>query len=54
VDPDDADARIAAQSDLVARLTPAATRVLDTSGSIAESRSRVTAAWRAALPRASG
>jgi dephospho-CoA kinase len=45
----DAEARIAAQGDLVARLTPLATRVIDTSGSIAESRSRVEAAWAAAL-----
>jgi dephospho-CoA kinase len=45
VDPADADARIAAQGDLAARLTPVATRVIDTSGSIAESRSRVVVAW---------
>jgi dephospho-CoA kinase len=48
-DTTDVDARIAAQGDLVSRLTPYATRVLDTSGSIAESRSRVHSAWRAAL-----
>jgi hypothetical protein len=30
-------------------LTPLATRVIDTSGSIAESRSRVIEAWEAAL-----
>jgi dephospho-CoA kinase len=41
----DSEARIAAQGDLVARLLPRATRVIDTSGSIAESRSRVEAAW---------
>jgi dephospho-CoA kinase len=49
VDPADAEARIAAQGDLVARLTPFATRVIDTSGSIAESRSRVAAAFDAAV-----
>ncbi|MBI2782099.1 MAG: dephospho-CoA kinase [Chloroflexi bacterium] len=48
-DPADTQARIAAQGDLVARLTPFATRVLDTSGSIAESRSRVSSAFEAAL-----
>lgn len=49
--PDSADteARIAAQSDLVARLTPHATRIVDTSGSIAESRARVDAAWSASI-----
>jgi len=47
-DADDTEARIAAQGDLVARLTPAATRIIDTSGSIAESRSRVLDAWSAA------
>lgn len=41
----DTEARIAAQGDLVARLTSFATRRIDTSGSIAESRSRVLAAW---------
>jgi dephospho-CoA kinase len=48
-DPADAEARIAAQSDLVARLTPAATRVIDTTGSLAASRRRVMAAWTEAL-----
>jgi dephospho-CoA kinase len=48
-EPADTAARIAAQADLVSRLTPHATRVLDTSGSVAESRSRVLAAWTAAL-----
>jgi len=47
----DAEARIAAQGDLVARLTPSATRILDTSGSIAESRSRIRDAWEAAMAR---
>lgn len=45
----DAEARIAAQGDLVARLSPFATRVIDTSGSIADSRSRVNTAWEEAL-----
>lgn len=50
----DVDARIAAQADLAARLRPHATRVIDTTGSIADSRSRVTAAWSAAQARHSG
>ena len=45
----DADARIAAQVDLASRLRPHATRIIDTTGSIAESRSRVLAAWDAAI-----
>ena len=45
----DAEARIAAQSDIVERLTPAATRVIDTGGSMADARLRVKAAYRAAL-----
>lgn len=49
-DPADAEARIAAQGDLVARLTPAAARVIDTTGPLADSRARVHAAWAAALP----
>jgi dephospho-CoA kinase len=49
IDAADADARIAAQSDLIERLTPFATRIIDTSGSIVESRSRVEAAFEAAL-----
>jgi dephospho-CoA kinase len=48
-DPADTEARIAAQSDMVERLRPSATRILDTSGSIAKSRSRVEAAFEAAL-----
>jgi dephospho-CoA kinase len=48
-DPADAAMRIAAQSDLVSRLTPAATRVIDTTGTIEEARGRVTDAWPAAL-----
>lgn len=49
-DPTDTEARIAAQADLATRLTPAATRIIDTSGSIDEARRRVTAAWEAVLP----
>src|SRR5215212_5024740 len=44
-DPADIDARIAAQSDIVERLLPAATRVIDTSGSVDEARSVVHAAY---------
>jgi dephospho-CoA kinase len=46
--PDDAGARIAAQSGLVERLSPAATRVIDTTGHVAAARERVETAWRAA------
>jgi dephospho-CoA kinase len=45
----DSEARIAAQSDLVARLTPRATRILDTSGPRPEARLRVLEAWAAAI-----
>jgi dephospho-CoA kinase len=45
----DTEARIAAQSHLVERLTPSATRIIDTSGSVAQARSRVEAALHAAL-----
>lgn len=41
--------RIAAQADLTQRLRPAATRILDTSGGISETRRRVEDAWRDAL-----
>jgi len=47
----DAEARIAAQSDLVARLAPRATRILDTSGSLALAQARAVAAWTEALLR---
>jgi dephospho-CoA kinase len=43
----DTDARIAAQSDIVDRLLPAATRVIDTSATVEETRSAVENAWRA-------
>ena len=46
---DDADRRIAAQTGLVERVRPRATRVLDTSGPLADARARVAAAWDAAL-----
>jgi dephospho-CoA kinase len=45
----DAEARIAAQSDMVDRLTPAATRIIDTSGAVSAAQLRVKAAFRAAL-----
>jgi dephospho-CoA kinase len=48
-DPADAEARIAAQSDLVARLTPSASRILDTSGFADETRALVESAYREAL-----
>jgi dephospho-CoA kinase len=46
---DDADRRIAAQAGLAERVRPVATRVIDTSGPVADARSRVAAAWDAAL-----
>jgi dephospho-CoA kinase len=51
-EPADARARIAAQAGIVERLTPAATRVIDTSGPVVEARARVVAAWREAAPSA--
>jgi dephospho-CoA kinase len=45
----DAGARIAAQSGLVERLTPHATRVIDTTGSVSDALLRVKAAFRSAL-----
>jgi len=45
----DTDARIAAQSDIVDRLLPAATRVIDTSETADDTRTAVEIAWRAAL-----
>lgn len=47
--PDDADQRMAAQEGLVARLRPAATWVLDASGSASETRALVMAALAEAL-----
>ena len=55
--PADSEARIAAQSNLVTRSTPRATRILSTSGPRPEARNRVLAAWSATTnlpPRASG
>lgn len=46
---EDADRRIAAQAGLTERVRPVATRVIDTSGPLADARSRVAAAWDAAL-----
>ena len=51
-EPADADRRIAAQGDLTDRLRPAATRVIDTSGSLADTRAIVDDAYEAT--RASG
>jgi dephospho-CoA kinase len=45
----DAEARIAAQSDIVERVSPTATRIIDTTGSVSDARLRVMAAYRAAL-----
>jgi dephospho-CoA kinase len=51
-DSSDTDARIAAQADIVDRLLPAATRVIDTSGTVDETRAAVRAAYTEALRRA--
>ncbi|MBF8290309.1 MAG: coaE [Chloroflexi bacterium] len=48
----DAAGRIRAQGDLMARLAPAASRVIDTTGSMEETLAVVDAAYRAALGRA--
>jgi dephospho-CoA kinase len=47
--PDDADRRIAGQDGLVARVRPLATRVIDTTGPLADARARAAAAWHAAV-----
>ena len=47
--PDDADRRIDAQRGLVARLRPAASRVLDTTGPAVDARSRLAALWDEAI-----
>lgn len=52
--PDDAARRIAAQTDITARLAPAATRILDTSGDPTVAEARVAAAYAAALAAAGG
>lgn len=49
--PADAAERIRAQDDLTTRLAPAATRVIDTTGSTDDTVARVDAAYRAALGR---
>ena len=41
----DTDARISAQSDIVERLMPAATRVIDTSGTVEDTRAAIRAAY---------
>jgi dephospho-CoA kinase len=46
---DDADRRIAAQAGITERLRPSATRVLDTSGGVGETRAAVLAALEAAI-----
>ncbi len=46
---EDADRRIAAQAGLIERVRPVATRLIDTSGPTVDARSRVAAAWDAAL-----
>jgi dephospho-CoA kinase len=51
VDPADTEARIAAQSGIATRLAPAATRVIDTTGSKDGARERVLRAWSAATGR---
>ena len=51
-DPSDTDARIAAQSDIVDRLLPAATRVIDTSGTTDDAHAAVRAAYTEARSRA--
>ena len=50
--PDDAERRIAAQGALAQRLRPAATRVIDTCGAMAETRALVVEALAAALAAA--
>lgn len=52
--PADAQRRIARQAGLVERVTPVATRILDTSGSLAETEASVDAALEAALAGAAG
>jgi dephospho-CoA kinase len=47
-DPADTDARVAAQADIAERLRPTATRVIDTSGTAAETRAAVGTAFQQA------
>ena len=50
----DADRRIAAQAGLVESVAPVATRVVDTSGTLPETRDGVAAAWAAAVGQGAG
>jgi dephospho-CoA kinase len=50
--PEDADRRMDAQRGLVERLRSAASRVLDTTGSSIDARSRLAALWDEAVDRA--
>jgi len=50
-EPIDADRRIATQSGIVERLRPAATRILDTTGTEVDTRSRIAALWDQAVGR---
>jgi dephospho-CoA kinase len=50
----DADRRIAAQAGLVESVAPVATRVIDTSGTVPETRDLVAAAWAAAVGQGTG
>jgi dephospho-CoA kinase len=52
LDPEAADARIRAQGNLAARHGPAATRIVDTSGSLEAARAAAAAAYAAALTAA--
>jgi dephospho-CoA kinase len=51
MDASDAEARITAQADIMERLLPAAARVIDTSGSVDETRAAVDAAFTEAVAR---
>jgi dephospho-CoA kinase len=48
-EPDDAERRIAGQAGITARLRPAATRVIDTTGPLVDARARVLSAWDEAV-----
>lgn len=52
--PVEADRRIERQAGLVERVAPVATRIIDTSGTLAETEAQVEAALEAALARAGG
>lgn len=49
LDSDEIERRLAAQGEIRARIAPAATRVIETSGSLAEARTAVETAWHEAL-----